>query len=168
MSNSAQTNHATGTRDPRRWWILFACVLAVLTVAVDSVMLTLLMPAIQNEVDATQAQIGLMTSISALMLSAFILAGGTLGDLYGRKRFMLLGTGGMVLAAVLCTVVPGANALIAVRAVDGVCQALVNPLALAVLAVTFDDEERPKAPGIYGASRRTGSGTGSPAKTAHP
>jgi predicted MFS family arabinose efflux permease len=115
-------------------------------------MLTLLVPAIQNELDATQAQIGLMTSISALMLSAFILAGGTLGDLYGRKRFMLLGTGGMVLAAVLCTVVPGANALIAVRALDGVCQALVNPLALAVLAVTFDDEERPKALGIYGAS----------------
>jgi hypothetical protein len=44
----------------------------------------------------------------------FILVGATLGDLYGRKRFMLLGTGGMVLAAVLCTVVPGANALIAV------------------------------------------------------
>ena len=57
-----------------------------------------------------------------------------------------------MLAAVLSTVVPGANALIAVRAVDGVCQALVNPLALAVLAVTFDDEERPKALGIYGAS----------------
>jgi hypothetical protein len=45
---------------------------------------------------------------------AFILVGATLGDLYGRKRCMLLGTGGMVLAAVLCTVVPGANALLAV------------------------------------------------------
>jgi MFS family permease len=65
---------------------------------------------------------------------------------------MLLGTGGMVLAAVLCTLVLAANALIAVRALDGVCQALVNPLALAVVAVTFDDEERPKALGIYGAS----------------
>jgi MFS family permease len=95
-----------------------------------------------------------MTSISALMLSAFILAGGTLGDLYGRKRFMLLGTGGMVLAAVLCTVVPGANALIALRAVDGVCQALVNPLALAVLAVTFDRRATGGAGGAPAAADR--------------
>jgi cyanate permease len=69
MSTTPQTNYVTGTRDPRRWWVLFACVLAVLTVALDSGMLTLLVPAIQNELDATQAQIGLMTSISALMLT---------------------------------------------------------------------------------------------------
>jgi predicted MFS family arabinose efflux permease len=49
-------------------------------------------------------------------------------------------------------VAPTPEALIGIRALDGIFQALVNPLALAILTVTFDAEERPKALGIYGAT----------------
>lgn len=132
--------------------VLFACIIAVLMAAIDAGILNLIVPAIQEELNPSQSTIGLMTSISTLMLAAFILGGGTLGDLYGRRRFILIGTGGIVAAAGLSMAAPSAEALIGIRAIDGIFQALVNPLALAILTVTFDTEERPKALGIYGAS----------------
>jgi MFS family permease len=132
--------------------VLLACIIAMLMVAIDGGILNLVVPAIQAEFNSPQSTIGLMSSISTLMLAAFILGGGTLGDLYGRRRFILIGTGGVLASAVLCMVAPDPNALIGIRAMDGIFQAMVNPLVLAILTVTFDREERPKALGIYGAS----------------
>lgn len=132
--------------------VLFACIIAVLMVAIDSGLLTLIVPSIQKDLNASQVTIGLMSSISTLMLAAFILGGGTLGDLYGRRRFILIGTGGIIAASILSMMTPSVEALIGIRAIDGICQAFVNPLALAILTVTFDAEERPKALGIYGAT----------------
>jgi MFS family permease len=139
-------------RDPGRWMVLVACIVAVLMVAIDSGIFNLIVPAIQKDLNVSQSTIGLLTSMSTLMLSAFILGGGTLGDLYGRRRFVLIGTGGVVAMATLSMLASSATALIGIRALDGICQALVNPLALAILSITFDREERPKALGIYGAS----------------
>ncbi|WP_413168059.1 MFS transporter [Capilliphycus salinus ALCB114379] len=142
----------TQERAPGRWMVLLACIIAVLMVAIDSGILTLIVPAIQKDLNAPQATIGLMSSISTLMLAAFILGGGTLGDIYGRRRLILIGTGGIVAAAILSMFASNAGALIGIRAIDGVFQALVNPLALAIIVITFDKEERPKALGIYGAT----------------
>lgn len=132
--------------------VLFACIIAVLMVAIDSGILNLIVPSIQKDLNASQATIGLLSSISTLMLAAFILGGGTLGDMYGRRRFILIGTGGIVASGILSMLAPTAGSLIGIRALDGVFQAFVNPLSLAILTVTFDDEERPKALGIYGAT----------------
>lgn len=132
--------------------VLLACIIAMLMVAIDSGILNLVIPAIQAEFNPPQSTIGLMSSVSTLMLAAFILGGGTLGDLYGRRRFILIGTSGVLAMAVLSMLAPSPNALIGIRALDGIFQAMVNPLVLAILTVTFDSEERPKALGIYGAS----------------
>jgi MFS family permease len=139
-------------RDPGRWLVLFACIAAVLMVVIDSVILNLIVPSIQKDFNASQSTIGLMASISTLMLAAFTLGGGTLGDLYGRRRFILIGTGGMVAAAILSMLAPSAESLIGIRGLDGIFEALVSPLALAIITVTFDSEERPKALSIYGAA----------------
>jgi MFS family permease len=132
--------------------VLLACIIAMLMVAIDAGILNLVVPAIQAEFNPPQSTIGLMLSISTLMLAAFILGGGTLGDLYGRRRFIVIGTGGILASAVLSMMAADPNVLIGIRAMDGIFQAMVNPLVLAILTVTFDDEERPKALGIYGAS----------------
>jgi len=132
--------------------VLVACIIATLMVAIDAGILNLVIPAIHAEFNPAQSTIGLLSSISTLMLAAFILGGGTLGDLYGRRRFILIGTSGILTMAVLSMLAPGPGTLIGIRALDGIFQAMVNPLVLAILTVTFDDEERPKALGIYGAS----------------
>lgn len=139
-------------RDSKRWLVLLACTVATLMVTIDSGILNLVIPAIQAEFNPSQSSISLLSSISTLMLAAFILGGGTLGDLYGRRRFILIGTAGMLAMALLSMVAPSPGALIGLRALDGIFQAMVNPLVLAILTVTFEGEERPKALGIYGAS----------------
>lgn len=131
--------------------VLLACITAVLMVVIDSGLLNLITPAIQKEFDAPSPVIGLLASISTLMLAAFTLGGGTLGDLYGRRRFILIGTTGMITAAVLSMLAPNVQMLIAIRGLDGIFEAQVSPLALAIITVTFDPEERPRALGIYGA-----------------
>lgn len=141
----------SAARNPDRWLVLVACIVAVLMVVIDSGLLNLITPSIQAEFGTPANRIGLLASISTLMLAAFTLGGGTLGDLYGRRRLLLIGTGGMVAAAILSIVAPSDTALTAIRAIDGIFEALVSPLALAIITVTFDAEERPRALGLYGA-----------------
>ncbi len=140
------------SRDPGRWMVLVACIVAVLTVAIDTGVINLIVPSLQKDLNASPATIGLVSTIATLMLAAFILGGGTLGDLYGRRRFILIGTGGLVATAILSMLTPSVEALVGIRALDGIFQALVNPLALAIISITFDNQERPKALGIYGAT----------------
>jgi DHA2 family multidrug resistance protein-like MFS transporter len=102
----------------------------MLMVAIDVGILNLVIPAIQAEFDPSQSTIGLMSSISTLMLAAFILGGGTLGDLYGRRRFIMIGTAGILAMAIASMLAPSPDALIGMRAMGGIFQAMVNPLTL--------------------------------------
>lgn len=137
------------TRDAGRWMALASIIVAVLAVVFDGAMMGLIAPAVAADLGADAATIGLIASITTLMLAAFILGGGTLGDIYGRKRLLTYGIIGLFGASILAMIVPSAGLLIPVRALSGITAALVNPLALAILTVTFDSEERPTALGVY-------------------
>jgi MFS family permease len=78
-------------RDPSRWMTLYSVIVAVLAVTLDGALMGLIAPAVAQDLGADAATIGLISSISMLMLAAFILGGGTLGDIYGRKRFLSYG-----------------------------------------------------------------------------
>jgi len=139
---------------------LYSVIVAVLAVTLDGALMGLIAPAVAQDLGADAATIGLISSISMLMLAAFILGGGTLGDIYGRKRFLSYGLIGAAVTSILAMVVPGTALLVPVRALAGVMAALVNPLALAIIMVTFDSEERPKALGLYGAALGVAAGLG--------
>jgi DHA2 family multidrug resistance protein-like MFS transporter len=147
-------------REPGRWMALYSVIVAVLAVTLDGALMGLIAPAVAQDLGADAATIGLISSISMLMLAAFILGGGTLGDIYGRKRFLSYGLIGTSVTSILAMAVPGAALLVPVRALAGVMAALVNPLALAIIMVTFDSEERPKALGLYGAALGVAAGLG--------
>jgi len=139
-------------RNPGRWMVLTAAIVATLATVLDGALMGLIAPAVAADLGANATTIGLISTISVLMMAAFILGGGTLGDVYGRKRFLIYGLIGLIIASVLAFLAPGAMILIPVRALAGIMSALVNPLALAVITLTFDKQERPKAMGLYGAS----------------
>jgi len=139
-------------RDPGRWTALYSVIVAVLAVTLDGAIMGLIAPAVAEDLGAGAATIGLISSMSMLMLAAFILGGGTLGDIYGRKRFLSYGLIGATITSVLAMLAPSAALLVPVRALAGIMAALVNPLALAIIMVTFDAEERPRALGLYGAA----------------
>ena len=142
----------TTERDPGRWMTLYSVIIAVLATVLDGALMGLIAPAVQQDLGADAATIGLMSTISMLMLAAFIFGGGSLGDIYGRKRFLNYGLIGLIFTSVLAFIVPSAGLLIPVRALAGIMSALVNPLAMAIIVVTFDSQERPKALGLYGAA----------------
>ncbi len=84
-----------------------------------------------------------------LTLAAFILLGGVLGDLYGRRRVFLIGTVWFALASALCAFSTGEGMLIAARALQGIGGALLTPGSLALISATFVPHDRAKAIGAW-------------------
>ena len=154
------TAQTTSERDPGRWMTLYSVIVAVLATVIDGALMGLIAPSVKQDLGADAATMGLLSTISMLMLASFIFGGGTLGDIYGRKRFLSYGLIGMIVASVLAFIVPSAELLIPVRALAGIMAALVNPLAMATIMITFDSQERPKALGLYGAALGIAGGLG--------
>lgn len=140
------------TRDPGRWMVFWSVTIAALATILDANLMGLIAPAVKQDLGLDSATINLISSISMLMLAAFILGGGTLGDIYGRKRILTIGLIGMCITSALAMVAPGATLLLPIRGAAGIMAALVQPMALAIITVTFDSIERPKAIGLYSAS----------------
>jgi EmrB/QacA subfamily drug resistance transporter len=85
----------------------------------------------------------------SLFLSALILVGGSLGDLYGRKRIFATGIILFTLASVFCGLAPNITVLIVARAVQGIGGALLVPGSLAIISATFDSKQRGQAIGTW-------------------
>jgi len=92
-----------------------------------------------------------------LPLSALLLIGGAAGDLYGRRRLLILGTVLFALASAVCAAAPNLTWLLLGRIAQGIGAALLMPNSLAILGATFAGEERGRAIGIWAA---VGAGAG--------
>jgi len=133
-----------------RWWALIALALAMLTIGLDSTVLTVALPTLAADLDATTSQLQWITSAYTLVLAAALLPAGAIGDRYGRKRLLL---GALILfglASLACAYSGSAEALIASRAVLGLAAAVMMPMSMAVLPVLFPDQaERKQALAIW-------------------
>jgi EmrB/QacA subfamily drug resistance transporter len=107
------------------------------------------LPAIQDDLDTGLAGQQWVVEAYLLTLVAFLLVGGSLGDLYGRRRLFSIGLAGFGVTSVLCAIAPSEELLIAARALQGATGALLVPGSLAILAATFEGEARGKAVGIW-------------------
>ena len=87
-----------------------------------------------------------------LPLSALLLLGGALGDHYGRRRLLVLGTGLFAAASLACALAPSLPVLLAARAVQGIGAALLLPNSLALLNAAYEGEKRGRAVGIWAAA----------------
>ncbi len=84
-----------------------------------------------------------------LTLGSLLLVGGSLGDMFGRRRIFCLGVGGFGLASLVCAAAPDAPALIGARALQGVTAALLVPSNLALIIDTFSERQRAGAIGTW-------------------
>ncbi|UQI45857.1 MFS transporter [Streptomyces sp. HU2014] len=116
----------------------------------QSVVLTAL-PAIQESTGAGPAALQWLTTGYSLPVAIGLITGGRLGDLYGRRRLLLIGTVVFTTASLLCGLAAGPGVLTGARALQGVGVALMIPQVLATLHVTFEGQNRSKAFGLYGA-----------------
>jgi EmrB/QacA subfamily drug resistance transporter len=115
----------------------------------DGSVVNIALPAIQKVLQSDAAATQWIVSAYMLLLSAFVLIGGSAADLYGRRRIFVLGVTVFTAASIACGLSPNVGTLIVNRAVQGVGAALLTPASLAMLGATFDEHERSRAIGIW-------------------
>ena len=136
--------------DPR--WTLAACVLASSLSFVEGSVLNVALPAIRESYGAGAAEVQWVVNAYLLPLSALLLLGGALGDHFGRRRLLVIGTSLFTAASFLCASALSLELLLAARAAQGVGAALLLPNSLALLNAAYEGEKRGRAVGIWAAA----------------
>ena len=134
-----------------RPWIIAAASLGSGMAFLDSTILNVALPALQSDLGASVRAVQWTYGAYALVLSALLLVGGTLGDRFGRRRVFVLGATIFAVASVWCALAPGTAQLITARGVQGVGGALLVPASLAIIGASFEGRLKAKAIGTWGA-----------------
>jgi len=137
------------TTATQKRYTLVAAILGTAIVFVDGTVVNVALPAIRRDLHAGLATQQWVIEAYLLMLSSLILIGGSLSDLFGRRRIFLLGVTGFGATSILCAVAPTATLLVVARGLQGAAGALLVPSALAVIVDTFDEDERGAAIGSW-------------------
>jgi len=136
--------------NPRALAVLCA---ADLLVALDGMVVTVALPAIERDLGASAHDLQWVVTAYTLTLGAFLLVGGRAGDLYGRRRALVAGLILFAVSSLAAGLAPTTAVLLAARAAQGLGAALAVPAALALLAATYRREgERERAIGLLSAT----------------
>jgi EmrB/QacA subfamily drug resistance transporter len=136
----------------RKGVILALACTAGFMVVLDVAIVNVALPSIQRDLGMSQSALQWVVIAYGLLLGGFLLLGGRLGDLLGRRRILLAGLTLFSGASLLAGLAQSQGLLIGARALQGFGAALVAPSALSILAVTFaEGRERNLALGIFGA-----------------
>ncbi len=131
--------------------LVLACA-AQFMVVLDVAIVNVALPSIQQDLGIGHSTLQWIVIAYGLMLGGFLLLGGRMADLLGRRRMLLTGLTLFSFASLLAGVAGSAELLIGARALQGFGAALIPPAALSILAVTFaEGAERNRAVGLYGA-----------------
>ncbi len=134
---------------PRRWWVLAVVSFAAFVLFADNTIVNTALPSIARDLDASTSQLQWIVDSYVLMLAGLLLVGGTIGDLFGRRRWLGVGVVVFGAGAVVCALSSNAGTLIAGRSLQGVGGALIMPATLSIITNVFPAAERPKAIGIW-------------------
>src|ERR671915_1736903 len=129
--------------------VLVAAILGTTVVTVDSTVVNVALPAIEEDLGGGLAGQQWTANAYLVTLASLILVGGSLGDLFGPRRVFALGVLGFGVTSVLCAIAPTIELLVVARALQGVAGAVLTPAALAVIVANFAPDERGKAVGAW-------------------
>ena len=119
---------------------------------IDGSILNVALPAIRAGTDAGGAEIQWLVNIYTLPLAALILLGGALGDHYGRRLWLVIGTALFGVGSLICAVSGSLDPLLAGRALQGIGAGLLLPNSLALLNGVYEGEARGQAIGTWAAA----------------
>ncbi|MFF8843580.1 MFS transporter [Streptomyces sp. NPDC015127] len=158
-ATTAETRPAP-TGHPQRWLILGVICLAQLTVLLDNTVLSVAIPSLTRELDASTADIQWMINAYSLVQSGLLLTAGNAADRYGRKKMLVAGLALFGTGSLAAGLAQSSTQLIAARAGMGVGGALLMTTTLAVVVQIFDDAERVKAIGLWSTVNSLGFAAG--------
>jgi EmrB/QacA subfamily drug resistance transporter len=170
MSNIVQAAAGPGTQPARgpargqprnRGLALGLILLAQLLVVIDVSIVTLALPAIQRGLGFSPVDVQWVLSGYALAFGGFLLLGGRMADLLGRRAVLITGAGLFTAASLACGLAGSAGALVAARVAEGLGAAMMAPAALSLILAMFPEgTERNKALGAFGAVSGAGGAIG--------
>ncbi|HEY1579406.1 MAG TPA: MFS transporter [Terracidiphilus sp.] len=136
--------------DPGRWNSLAVVLTGAFLAALDFFIVNVSIPSIRASLNATFAEVQLIIASYGLTYAVFLISGGRLGDIHGRRKMFVWGVAAFTAASLLCGIAPSPMFLIAARALQGISGALLFPQVLSIIQVTFPQRERATAFGFFG------------------
>jgi len=137
--------------DPRRWYTLAFIFLPILLISLNTYMIQVALPLIQSSLNVSFSDAQLIVTCFSLSLSVALVLSGKLGDIYGRKRMLIIGVSGFTLMALLGGLTTIPTLLITIRIVQGLAAALIQPQVLSMMQTNFLPREKGLVFSIYGA-----------------
>jgi EmrB/QacA subfamily drug resistance transporter len=145
----------------KRWVALALLCMAQFVVVLDASIVNVALPTIGEDLQFDQDNLSWVVNAYVLTFGGFLLLGGRLADLLGRRRVFMAGLVLFALASLAGGFAESEGVLIIARAVQGLGAALLSPAALSIVTTTFKDgSERNKALGVWGAVAGSGGAAG--------
>src|SRR4051794_38322195 len=136
----------------RRWGILTICCMSLFIVGLDITAVNVALPTIGRELGAGVSGLQWTVDAYTVVMASLLLFSGSTADRLGRKRTFVAGLTVFSTASLLCSLAPTVELLIAFRVLQAVGGAMLNPVAMSIIANTFTDpRERAQAVGVWGA-----------------
>jgi EmrB/QacA subfamily drug resistance transporter len=135
----------------RKWWTLIAVSVAIFMLLLDITVVNVALPSIQRELHSSFSDLQWVVNAYALTLAAFLLTGGAIADLVGRRRVFMAGLVVFTASSAVCGLSSSPLMLNLARAVQGVGGALMFATSLALIANAFRGRDRGTAFGVFGA-----------------
>ena len=147
---------------PDRRWLTLAIVGAAFFMTIlDVAIVNVAIPSIQIDLHIKEQTVQWVITAYAITFGGFLLLGGRMADLLGRRLIFLVGLSLFTVASLVCGLANSSGVLIGSRAVQGLGAAIISPAALSIVTTTFaEGAERNKALGIWGALGGSGAAAG--------
>lgn len=146
--------------DPRRWRILGVSLVIGFMALLDVSVVNVAIPSMREGLDTSSGTIAWVVSGYALTFGLTLVAGGRLGDAYGRRTLMLVGLTGFVLSSAAVGLAPNAELVVTARLVQGATAGLLTPQNSGLIQELFRGPERGKAFGLFGFTVSAASAAG--------
>ncbi len=145
----------------RRWLTLAIVGAAFFMTVLDVAIVNVAIPSIQIDLHIKEQTVQWVITAYAITFGGFLLLGGRMADLLGRRLIFLIGLALFTVASLVCGFANSSGVLIGARAVQGLGAAIISPAALSIVTTTFrEGAERNKALGIWGALGGSGAAAG--------
>ena len=155
------TDHGTGEApDPRRWRILGVTLVVGFMSLLDVTIVNVALPSIRAGLDTSAGTVQWVVSGYALAFGLTLVAGGRLGDTYGRRRLMLVGLIGFIVSSAAVGLAPSAELVVAARLLQGATAGLLTPQNSGLIQELFHGPERGRAFGLFGLTVSISSAVG--------
>ncbi len=142
---------ATPLSPAARWAAFLVLLVGGFLPPLDFFVVNVALPSVRDALGASPAQVQLVISGYAASYAVFLITGGRLGDLFGRRKLFIIGLAAFTATSALCGFAPTAGILVVGRVLEGVAAAMLGPQVLAAIRSLYEDHELGRALGLYGA-----------------